>query len=496
MNDSEKYIKITGQISFSYITFFMQVALAPFIIVLLTRTLTVAEYGVYTLISAFAMFATAFLELGFSQYNLTRLPGKQRKEMASSFFSIIVFEVIFLVAALLVFAVTPAARLFLKVNNLEKYFFEFMIGLGVVFFGTLAKLFDSYYKAREEMNFANTMEMFRNKGWALLLFAIFLISWGFGLAELMLVWIIGTFLCVLVYLVKSRHEITEFIRAGFSSAEVKKALVFSLPLMPVIITSWIIAMSNRYILNYYTSTATVGIFTLVYSLFSMINSFGATVSQTIQPYFAKAWSKKDHYNTLINASLKYGLLIIIPCAIGTLFLGKELITLLSGAKYLSGVSVIPVLVFMPPLAFAAFIFYQSLIAANRTRLVGSIHFAGAVICIILNFALIPRYGMYGAALGTVLSYLFMVVSMYVPARKYIRIDSGFIKIPQSLAAGIAAGVAAYLISPDTAILKLLTIAIGGLLYLGLIFGLKVFNERELGIIKGLLNKIIGRGIKL
>ena len=52
----EKFSKISKQVGFNYFTIIAQILLAPLLVALLTRTLTVSEYGVYSLLMVFVFF--------------------------------------------------------------------------------------------------------------------------------------------------------------------------------------------------------------------------------------------------------------------------------------------------------------------------------------------------------------------------------------------------------------------------------------------------------
>jgi O-antigen/teichoic acid export membrane protein len=62
---------------------------------------------------------------------------------------------------------------------------------------------------------------------------------------------------------------------------------------------------------------------------------------------------------------------------------------------------------------------------------------GAVVNIILNFALIPRFGMIGAAWSTLATYVFTAAITAVISRKVMRIDYEYRKLAIVIAGGIA-----------------------------------------------------------
>src|SRR3989344_6412771 len=84
-----KFSTISKQVVFNYVTIITQILLAPLLVALLTRTLSVSEYGVYSLLMVFVFFSISFLELGLSQYIITKVSGLEHSEKVRTFFSIL-----------------------------------------------------------------------------------------------------------------------------------------------------------------------------------------------------------------------------------------------------------------------------------------------------------------------------------------------------------------------------------------------------------------------
>jgi len=481
----EKYKKIVKEVGFSYLTQGLQILIAPLLVILLTRVLSVEEFGIYSILSATVLLSISFLELGFTQYIVIKLSGVEEKSRIQAFFSIVSFEFLLLVFLSIILVFFRGT--FLKLMNIQSYGVEFILCIVIILFGVIARMYFSYFTALQRLNFANFMYMLRNKGWTLVLGAFFLIFWKFTLLDVFFIWAAVTFLIVFVYAMFVRKDLFEFFKIGFSTPFIKKALYFGIPLIPLVVASWFITASDRYVLNFYRTTAIVGIYSLAYSLPGVITTLGATASHVIQPYFAEAWNKKEEYGVLINASLKYGLILILPAVTGLLFFGEEVITLLSGPKYLAAVPIIPTLSVFPVLAFLSFIYYEVLLAANKTKTVSVIFVFGAILNLALNFVFIPTYGMQGAAIATILSYFFIAIGLYLPSKKYIKLDHGFLKIPHIIVASFLMGVLVFFLNPETAVFKIISIGVCAGLYFGLLFLFRVFGKSELEIVKRFLH---------
>jgi O-antigen/teichoic acid export membrane protein len=102
MEQKDKYLRITKQVGISYIFTFLTFAFSPILIILLTRTLPLREYGTYSLLAVMIAVLSTVLLLGLPNFMVTKLPGLKyiRKLKVTS--SIIFFEIIFLILILLI----------------------------------------------------------------------------------------------------------------------------------------------------------------------------------------------------------------------------------------------------------------------------------------------------------------------------------------------------------------------------------------------------------
>jgi O-antigen/teichoic acid export membrane protein len=105
---------------------------------------------------------------------------------------------------------------------------------------------------------------------------------------------------------------------------------------------------------------------------------------------------------------------------------------------------------------------------------------GAVVNTVLNFVLIPRMGLMGAALATVLAYLLILIGSFLAGRKLFPLPlptGGLVKI---LAACAVWGLILWPVRDNTALVQvLLHCLIGAVAYLVVFCGLDVGNTRHL-----------------
>ncbi len=481
-----EYRKIGVEIIFSYALLGAQILLAPLLIFLLTRFLTTEEFGAYSLFTVIIMILSLVLDLGASQFLMAKIPGQREEKRAGIFYSVLRFEIIFLALAGVALIFSPLKTWFLEFSKLTRYPLEFDIVILTALITTIAVLFFYYVRAKQLVNTANIIDFLRNRIPVFLLAALFLMFGNFELFHVVLFMLLGTFACVVTYLVLERKEVFIYISRKSAGMPVTEMLKFGLPLMPVMINSWLVTGTSRYILNEHLSLESVAFYTLAYSLLGIVMTFGASASQVIQPYFAKAWNLKEDYNTFMNMSIKYGIMLIFPAMVGVVAMRREIVTLLSGSKYLASVDLVPVMLLYPLFAFLSYVFYQALVSANKTKITGIIYAINIFANIGLTIVLVKFYSLLGAAIATVASYFLLFLMTYLASRDVFEFRFNFLKIPHIAAASIIMGAILSFIHPPTAMTKLLAIGGGGLLYVGLLFVFKVFTENEKKTIKELL----------
>ena len=481
----QPYEKIGKQLGFSYAVTFSQLILAPLLVGLLTRVLEPGRYGVYALLFAFISLGASVLQLGMSQYIITKLYSFKEKEWPQRFFTVLSGVLIILLAFSAVFYFTPVSGYFLSSIKITGYSTILVLSLLALVFVTIGRIYDYYYKARQKINIANFMELLRSQCMALPLLLLFILYGKFSLAQVFISWAALSMLSVAIYAWLDRKDVFAFLKSGGPQKNyLPNAVKFGLPVTGSAIFSWALAYIDRYMLGFYTTTTFVGIYAVASSILGVILSFSVATSGVIFPYFAEAWWKqKEKYKTFLNATLKYGLIGLIPGIIGAIVLGPEIITLLAGPKYLAAAPIILVLSPFPILAFMIGTFGNYLFLQDKPRFILYTGAIGAFLVVILNIFLVPRYGMTGAALATVFSNFAVLIILVKESKGWKLLDFAYLKIGRITFSALLMGALLSFLNPADIASKLAVILSGIGIYLGLLFLTKVFNEKEMGILR-------------
>ncbi len=196
----------------------------------------------------------------------------------------------------------------------------------------------------------------------------------------------------------------KFLLARFQWRFVRETLTFSLPLVPHQVMAGGLIVADRFILEHYRDVNEVGIYSLAYTIGMVMFLVTQSLAQAWTPMFFE-FAGGAHDNRRVLGRMSSGLLIVLialACT-GILFAPQFVHHGLSG-QYRAADRIIPIVI-MGYLFHAFFsLLTLSIMHAKRTSYIFVISSLACAVNILLNFVLIPRWGMYGAAWATFIAY--------------------------------------------------------------------------------------------
>jgi O-antigen/teichoic acid export membrane protein len=254
------------------------------------------------------------------------------------------------------------------------------------------------YKARINVTL-NIANLLMNFGFTLLL----LVFKKRGIAGIYEGYILSNLL-MFIYLIKIKESKYKFV---IDIVMLKNMLKFSAGLIPSSIASTILTLSDRYFLKGYRSVTETGIYSMGYKFGMLIEPlFVSPFKQIFTPYKFSVWKDSDAEEKFNVMFLKYH---IIGCFImlGICIYSKAMIVLMGTKASVVAYKLVPLIVLAYFLYGKASFYCLGIQIKNKTYYDGFIMLFAGAINIILNIILIPKFGMYGAALATAISYIAM-----------------------------------------------------------------------------------------
>ena len=253
----------------------------------------------------------------------------------------------------------------------------------------------------------------------ILLNVIFLVGFQMGIVGYILSTILTDALStVFIFLIARLHRYFSLVSLKRSIA--LGMLKYSIPLIPNTVCSWIISISDRYLITYLIGSSANGIYAIANKI--------PTILMIVANIFSEAWqisavgeegqaARERFFSKVLNVYQSVAFLtaaILIATAKITTFL-------LASPEFYEAWQYIPFLVLATTFSCLAS-FLSSVYMVEKK----SIHtlittFLSALLNIGLNILWIPKYGIFGAAFATFLSYLVMFFIRAIHTRKYIKI---------------------------------------------------------------------------
>lgn len=238
------------------------------------------------------------------------------------------------------------------------------------------------------------------------------------------------------------------------------------------------------ILKGYTSDEVVGWYNAAYNLVFSLMFLTAGFKDAIVPSLTRTYvTDPQQVERWYYRTNKVMIILSLPIAVGGMIVARPLIELLYTQAYAPSGLALAILIWdVPFLMYASFCGnISTIIVAERKA--ARVYAINAVLNILMNLYAIPRYGLIGAAITTVLTDLIGSIQFYFMLRHYFAMpEIGTAALKTVLAAGIM-GAVVYLVRDMNLFAVIL---IGFILYAVLAIVLHLFDQNEWNLIGRLL----------
>jgi O-antigen/teichoic acid export membrane protein len=232
----------------------------------------------------------------------------------------------------------------------------------------------------------------------------------------------------------------------FDPATARTLLLFGVALVPMNLGSWVLNLADRYMLQWFGSLEMVGWYSAAYRVGTLVTVvFVAPFHNAWLPYMFEH-AEQSHGPGIIGTTSRLFVAVGLVAVTALAAFGGELLRLLAGSAYLPGAAVIPLVALGAFLGGTASVFAPGIMVANKTWMSSAIFVLGAAVNVALNLALIPAFGMAGAAWATLISYTLIALGHLAASQRLYPIDVR----PPSLIASLVLCVGIVILIPQVA----------------------------------------------
>ena len=208
--------------------------------------------------------------------------------------------------------------------------------------------------------------------------------------------------CTILFYYSSFKKVAFPIKLGqFSWKRLKDILKFCIPLGVYLLMASVLRDMDKYIVALFESTERFAIYSNC-STSLPFNVLSAAFLTVITPRITKMIHEKEHLRcrNLLKAYLKIGYITTVTFASFAIVMAREIILLLYGEHYVSGILVFVLYTVVEMMKFASMTLVLS--AAGRTKTLMFISFGTVIANLILDMVLYQIIGFIGPAVATAL----------------------------------------------------------------------------------------------
>ncbi len=383
--------------------------------------ITPEEYGVVSLVYAFIAFLNIFyhygLESAFLRYysKAGASEGFEKKDVFSTVYtSILISSVAF---SLLIWVSAPTlSQVILHSPN---YVHIIRLTAGILFLDAMYLIPLHYLRINNKAAIFTSITLINvliNVG-----LNIYLIRFrGQGVEAVFISNLVASAFSFLVLL----PVVFKNLKGRVSRGLWKKLILFGLPFVPSGLSSMIIELSDRYMLEWFDGLEAVGLYSAGHKLGIFMMLIVMAFRFAWQPFFLQ---KQDDPNAprLFSKIMTWFVFLMTIVFLLVSFFIKEIVALeifgryIIASNYWTGIAVVP-------LILAAYLFngiyinfHPAIFYTGKTWVISVVVGIAAVINVVLNLILIPRIGMIGAGISSLSAYVFMAVCTYFVVRKWL-----------------------------------------------------------------------------
>lgn len=479
MSSSQKIVKNTTYLTSAFV---VQKILAFVYFTILARIIGVENVGKYSFALSYTLIWAVFMDLGLS-IALVRELSQKLIDIRDYFKSLFLFKVL---ASFSVYAILFLTIYFADYDASSR---ALLYWAGIVMVvDSFAQLFYAILRSQQLIKY-EAVGVILNQFTIMVIGMVSVLFWPDKLYLLLVAFLAGAIMNNIVSLYGlKKNNLLAWQRAEQGHLFLwRKLFLFTWPFALATIFTRVYSYLDSVLLKYLVDDRAVGFYSVAYKIPFALQfipiAFGAAIYPAMSALFGK---DNDRLRRILNYSLFYLLLLVLPMLTGIWALAPEIIEKFYGLDYLPAISILRVLVLG---LFFIFVNYPltTVISSIGQQKYNTLFIAiTLVINVILNLILIPFMGPQGAALAFLASHGSLFLMAFVFIRKKLAFEAkkfvfNFIKV----------GIVSLIMGALVLFLKsylywVLTIPLGGIVYILLLLVFRVIKLNDFNKILALL----------
>jgi O-antigen/teichoic acid export membrane protein len=408
MNRSKKLFKNTAYVVVGNLgTRFISLIIMPFY----TYWLVASEFGTIDLVSTYVMLFSGIVNFGLPEA-LFRFPKnkpiEEKKKYVTSAVTLLMYSAVF------IFIVFTLIRCIWHVDNVFTQYTYYIYTF--LFLTSFTSFLTQLSRGLDRIDLYSSTGII---GSLVNVSLVFVLVPKYHVVGCFMMQIIASL--VVIFYLCIRLRISHYINLKcFSRSHLREMLAYSVPIIPNSIFWWTIDASNKLFLESYIGLSAVG-------LFALSNKFPTLLSNMVNLFFV-SWQitsieeyQKENYAIFYNKIFRSLFLFAILLSAAAVVVTKLFIIYILSDNYAESAQYLPILYMSLAFSVMSSFFATNFTTYKNTKMLFYTTVIGAGVAIIINFLLIPYWGVWAAALSIMLSQMSVALVRYTRSEKYIHL---------------------------------------------------------------------------
>lgn len=299
-----------------------------------------------------------------------------------------------------------------------------------------------------------------------------------------IVWLVGALALASTFnflysLVVVRSVIKIPLRFDWDWGFIRKLAIVVLPFALFAIFQRIYTYIDSVMLQQMSGDRSVGIYQVAFKIIFALQFLPMAFSASLYPAFSTYWqNNRPQLAITFERAISYLLIISVPISIGIFSIADKIVALFSHS-YVEAILPLQVTIASLIFVFLNFALGALLNACDRqvvnTKIIG---FA-ALLCVTINWLLIPKFGALGATISDSVTNaaIFIIGLFYLPGIVSINYRKLLYQASKIMIGGLIMGLMASFLKQDLSVF--LVIVLSGAVYFIILFVFKVFRKEDL-----------------
>lgn len=433
------------------------------LIIYITKTLGVTEFGKFAFAFAFVTILATFSGFGLS--DITTREFSRDKESEKEYPAVLSLKIILSVGALLLmlmgsFFITPDIVVRKVIWVLA--FFVLIDDFFLIVF--------AFLRARQRMEYEAGIKMLQtliivSVGFLVLskFPSVENVSYGYLFANLS-----SLIIVLLLFYFKMKP-----IKLSFNKIIWRKFLRISWPLGLATILGGILLSIDLVIMGYFNQIPEAGWYNVSRKIVGAVIIPATFIYMSFYPSLSKLFKEsRETFQKVWNYYMKSMIVLALPIIVGGFFLAPQIIEFIFGPNFAPSIIAFQILIFVAGITFLCTPYILILIVSGQQKKYLWVNLAGVITNVVLNFILIPRYSLYGASVAAVITFMVLFALSVEFSRRFVRVSIFNLSLLKDLFISVFASAVMFFAISQMSFNKinlLINVVVGGFIYFFVLF---------------------------